>query len=241
MDRGKIVEDRFHSKALDEEVELITYFPPSYSPLYKYHIVVAQDGRDYFNLGRLATTADKLYNEREIANAIIIGIPYKDKYDRRDKYHPNGEKNSAYIRFLAHELAPYLDEKYTTYQMGYGRVLMGDSLGATVSLMAGLLYPNTFGNIVMHSPFVNEEIIEKVKSFPNPYLLNLYHIIGTGEDKVKTTDGTIKDFLTPNRQLSDVIEERGFDYFYEEFEGNHMWRYWQPDIARSLQHMLVYI
>ncbi|WP_139125162.1 alpha/beta hydrolase [Bacillus solimangrovi] len=241
MERGTIQASTFKSTELNEELELITYLPPSYSPLYKHHIVIIQDGRDYFNLGRLATTADKLYDEQAISNAIFVGIPYKDKYDRREKYHPNGKKNAAYIRFLAHEIIPFLDEQYPTYQMGYGRFLMGDSLGATVSLNAALMYPNTFGNVAMHSPFVNDELIEKVKNFPNPYLLKLYHIIGTDELEVETTNGQVQDFLTPNRKLNEVITERGFEYFYEEFDGNHMWRYWQPDIARTLQYMLVHI
>ena len=40
------------------------------------------------------------------------------------KIFPKRSKNAAYIRFLAHELAPYIDENYPTYQMGKGRVLI---------------------------------------------------------------------------------------------------------------------
>ena len=69
----------------------------------------------------------------EIEDLIIVGIPYRDVHDRRKKYHPDGEQHAAYIRFLAHELVPYLDEEFPTYQIGTGRVLIGDSLGATVS------------------------------------------------------------------------------------------------------------
>ncbi len=74
-------------------------------------------------------------------------------------------KNAAYIRFLAHELAPYIDENYPTYQMGKGRVLIGDSLGGTVSFMTALMYPHTFGKVVMQSPFVDETVMNLAKEF----------------------------------------------------------------------------
>ena len=65
---------------------------------------------------------------------MIVGVPYKNVKDRREKYHPDGQKHQAYIRFFAQELVPYIDANYPTYQMGLGRALIGDSLAATVSL-----------------------------------------------------------------------------------------------------------
>lgn len=62
----------------------------------------------------------------------------------------------------------------------------------------------------------------------------MYHIIGLREDKVVTTDKTIKDFLTPNRALHELIGELGIPCFYEEIEGNHTWKYWKPDLKRAL-------
>ncbi len=47
-------------------------------------------------------------------------------------------------------------------------------------------------------------------------------------------DKTIKDFLTPNRQLHQLLTEKGYKVFYEEFEGNHTWKYWKPDLRRAL-------
>ena len=49
------------------------------------------------------------------------------------------------------------------------------------------------------------------------------------------TNGKISDFLTPNRKLSEIIMKNPFTYFYEEFNGNHTWTYWQPDLRRALK------
>ncbi|MDQ0268697.1 alpha/beta hydrolase [Cytobacillus purgationiresistens] len=236
--KGTITDFTFSSKALGEDLEILVYLPGNYSPLYKYNILIAQDGKDYFQLGRIGRTSDELLQSRDIENTIIIGIPYKNVEDRRRKYHPDGEQHEAYIRFLAHELAPYLDEKYPSYQMGMGRALIGDSLGATVSLLTALQYPHTFGTVILQSPLVNEKVMSEVEAFNTTHLLNIYHVIGKEETAVKTTDGKEKDFLTPNRELSELMKKRGFTYFYDEFDGDHTWTHWQPDLKRALKQML---
>jgi enterochelin esterase-like enzyme len=236
--RGTVNELNLFSQELNEEIKMLVYLPENFSPLYKYSLLIAQDGKDYFQLGRIPRVADELLDMKKIENTIIVGIPYNNVEDRRKKYHPNGEQNDAYIRFLAHELVPLLDETYPTYHMGMGRALIGDSLGATVSLMTALKYPNTFGKVILQSPYVDEKVLNQVKSFKQPHLLSIYHIIGKGETTVKTTDGQVKDFFTPNRQLHELFEQKNFSSFYDEFDGEHTWKYWQPDLKRALSMML---
>lgn len=234
---GKIQEVTLNSKELGEDITMLVYLPANYSPLYKYSLLIAQDGRDYFQLGRLGRVADELLAKKEIENVIIAGIPYQSVEDRRRKYHPAGEQHQAYIRFLAHELVPYLDREYPTYQMGMGRALIGDSLAATVSLMAAIQYPHTFGKVLLQSPYVNDQVTTAVKEFRETSLLNIYHTVGEKETAVKTTSAKEKDFLTPNRELSTIFKEKGFPYFYDEFAGGHTWTYWQPDLKRAIKLM----
>ncbi|KAB2335038.1 esterase family protein [Bacillus mesophilum] len=235
--KGTIKDLTFSSKELNEDMELLVYLPSSYSPLYKYSVLIASDGKDFFQFGRIGRIADELISKSEIENVIIVGIPYKSVEDRRRKYHPEGDQHEAYIRFLAHELVPFIDKEFSTFQMGAGRALAGDSLAATVSLLAALQYPNTFGKLILQSPLVNKTVLDAVESFDQPHLLEIYHVIGTEETEVKTTSGKVEDFITPNRELEKVIKAKGFPYFYEEFNGNHTWKYWQPDLKRALIHM----
>jgi enterochelin esterase-like enzyme len=235
--KGTIKEYRFVSKELEEEIELLVYLPANFSRLYKYSLVIAQDGRDYFQLGRIGRAADELLHGQNIENMIIVGIPYKDVHDRRSKYHPAGEKHSAYIRFLAHEIVPFLDNEFPTYHIGQGRALIGDSLAATVSLVTALKYPNTFGKVILQSPYVDDSVIKAVEEFEHPQLVEVYHVVGTQETEVPTTDGKKKNFIEPNRSLSQLFKQKNFSYFYEEFDGNHTWKYWQPDLKRALIEM----
>lgn len=60
-------------------------------------------------------------------------------------------------------------------------------------------------------------------------------MVGTQETAVPTTDGKIKDFISPNRLLATEIKMKPITYFYEEYNGNHTWTYWQPDLKRALK------
>ncbi|MBM6618178.1 alpha/beta hydrolase [Bacillus suaedaesalsae] len=236
--KGTIEEITFTSSSLGEDLSILIYKPANFSTLYKYHLIITQDGQDYFNLGRIARVTEDLLQNKEIPNTIIVGIPYPSVEERRRRYHPNGEKHKAYIRFLSHELIPYLDQTLPTFQMGRGRVLMGDSLGGTISLLTALQYPHTFGKVVMQSPFINSYVKDQVEGFSSPHLLQIYQVIGTKETAVETTNGQVKDFVKPNRELAEIIKSRGFQAFYEEFEGDHTWTYWQPDLIQALQFIL---
>lgn len=234
LEKGTVKEVTFFSNALNEEFELLIYIPANYSPLYEYNILIASDGRDYFQLGGLPRLADQLIDDYIIENVIIVGVPYINAADRRRKYIPTGDQFEAYMRFLAHELVPYLDEEFSTPQLGSSRVLMGDSMAATISLMTAIHYPHIFGKTILQSPFVDEPVLQAVRNAKNVDLLSMYHIIGLREKEIIFKDDRVEDFLTPNRALHKLIVERGIDTFYEEIDGDHTWRSWKPDLKRAL-------
>ncbi|SEJ60583.1 Enterochelin esterase [Bhargavaea ginsengi] len=235
MKKGRINELTFKSEALGEEMELLVYLPENYSDLYKHSVLIASDGKDYFQYGRMTRLLEKLYEEDAIERLIVVGVPYKSVSERRRMYHPDGDRNSDYIRFIAHELVPFIDAEFPTYQMAAGRGLIGDSLAATVSLMTACKYPNSFGKVVCHSPYVDDQVMDAVESVREPSAFDIYQVIGTGETEVPTTTGEIDDFLNPNRKLRNLIEKKGFSSFYEEFDGKHTWKYWQKDLERAIR------
>lgn len=234
MDKGTVQDINFYSECLQEQMQLLIYIPANYTPLYRYNILIASDGKDYFQLGGIPRLADQLIDDYEIEHLIIVGVPYKSIEDRKRKYIPSGDQHEAYLRFLAHELVPYLDREFSTNSLGSNRGLIGDSMAATASLLAAVKYPNIFGKAILHSPYVDELVMEKVRSAKGFDQLSIYHVIGTEENKVVLHDQTVKDFLTPNRQMHELMAEMGYETFYEEFNGNHTWKYWKPDLKRAL-------
>jgi enterochelin esterase-like enzyme len=236
--KGTMVEREINSNYLDEKMTIKIFKPEKFSDLYKYTVCIMQDGNDYFQMGRIATLSDRLHESEEITNTVFVGIHYQDRHDRRKKYHPAGEQNESYTNFLVREVVPLLDNELPTYNMGYTRALMGDSLAGTLALMTALKYPNTFGKVIMQSPYVDETVLEKVKNTNNLHSMDIYHTIGTEETEVEMTNNETMDFVAPNRELSKLLLETGASYTYHELEGGiHTWKYWQKDMKRVLKTM----
>ncbi|WP_226037626.1 alpha/beta hydrolase [Aquibacillus saliphilus] len=235
--KGKMLDKDINSRYLNETITVKWYQPESFTPLKSYHICIMQDGNDYFQLGKVASLSDQLHEDMEIEDTVFVGIHYNDKYDRQDKYHPNGAKQADYMNFLVHEVIPMLDEEIPSYQVGGSRALLGDSLAGTLALMTALSYPHTFGKVIMQSPYVNQTVTDLVTSSKKIDTIDIYHTIGNQETKVPTTAGTIEDFLSPNRQLNEQLKSYNFHYTYHELDGIHTWKYWQQDLQRALTTM----
>ncbi|RSL30226.1 esterase family protein [Salibacterium salarium] len=226
----------FHSTILNHTFDLHVYLPPNYSRLYTYHLAITQDGRDYFQLGRIGRKMETALEEGA-EDTIVIGIPYPSVEQRRYWYHPDSEGSTAYIQFLVKELLPFLEDTYKTPNLAQGRTLIGDSLGASISLLAALFYPYSFSRVMMHSPFVNDTVLQAVRQTDSWHSFDIYHTIGTEETNVETTDGNIQDFLSPNRDLYQLLQKKGSRYYYHEFEGGHFWKYWEKDLPDAIRFM----
>ncbi|MFC4403275.1 alpha/beta hydrolase [Gracilibacillus xinjiangensis] len=233
--KGKMGDLVIDSNYLDEEITVKWYLPEGFTPMNDYRICYMHDGDDYFRMGRIATLSDKLHTEMEIEPTIFVGIHYNDKYDRMKKYHPDGEKQEAYITFFIREVLPIVED--ALHITPVERSLMGDSLAGTLAFMIASMYPSTIGKVIMQSPFVNETVMERAKNTSNLKGLEVYHSIGLEEKSVKTTDGKVSDFLLPNRELHGQLDGNLLAYHYVEFEGDHTWTYWQQHIEGILKQM----
>lgn len=238
--KGKMIEKEIESSYLDETMVLRIYQPEAFSPLYKYHLCIMQDGNDYYQLGRVATLSDRLHEEMEIDNTVFVGIHYQDSEDRRRKYHPEGAQHKAYKSFLIHEVVPFLDDYLPTYNMGYTRTLMGDSLAGTLALVTAFSYPHTFGKVIMQSPYIDETVLQFINNTQLDHPIDIYQTIGDKEHKAKLIDGSTIDLLSPNRELKELLKTKNVTLHYVELEdGEHTWKYWQKDMPNVFKTMFL--
>lgn len=239
--KGTMTDKTINSSYLNQEIVLKIYQPETFSSLYKYNICIMQDGDDYYQIGRVATLSDRLHESEAIESTVFVGIHYTDRFDRWKKYHPSGEEHNAYSQFLVHEVVPFLDDYLPTLCMGLTRTLMGDSLAGTLALTTALAYPHTFGKVIMQSPYVDESILSLATKTTLAQTIDIYHTIGTKETNVKTTYDDKLDFVSPNRQLKEILNEKNISYYYKEIPyGEHTWKYWQKDMENALYKMFNY-
>jgi predicted alpha/beta superfamily hydrolase len=243
----------WHSNLLDDDRGVWIYEPPSYTenPAQVYPVVYMQDGQNLFydedsfsgvswNVGG---AMDQGASDGSIPEAIIIGIDNDD--DRTAEYTPvadpddGGGSAAAYLAFLVQELKPQIDAKLRTVPDAAHTAIVGSSLGALLSLYAGMTdggsaQGGVFGLVGALSPSTwwdNNWVIGASAS-PATLPQRLYLDSGnTGEDD---------DDVTLTAQLAQVWRSKSsvkVDYLVQD-GASHGETYWRQRIPGALSFLL---
>lgn len=232
-----IVKETVPSRYLMEESRNLRIFlPPGYNELLSYPVVYCQDGEDFFNFGRIATTSTRLILDEGLEPFIIVGVDVDKKF-RTEEYTPDGNRFEAYTNFFAEELIPFVEEKYAVRRDPEHRLLAGDSLGGSVSLHLALAYPHLFTRVMSLSGAfygVSQNIISEAGDLS---WLTIYMIVGLQEDAYETDRGVF-DFVALNRNAKALMEHKQATIFYEEKDGKHQWGFWQKELDKALSYFI---
>jgi enterochelin esterase-like enzyme len=227
-----IVRELLYSAVLQEERMLRVYLPPGYDEMLTYPVIYCQDGEQFFNYGRIATTANRLILDGELEPFIVVGVDVNMER-RTDDYAPEGDRFDRYMRFFVEEMLPHIEQKYAVRDDADQRILAGDSLGGTVSLHLALRHRKLFHRVLSLSGAFLSSTQSALSAEQDLSWLRIYQLIGTRETEVKTTRGVF-DFLAANRAVRTLLEERKANLLYEEKPGEHLWGFWQQALATGL-------
>ncbi|PTM59828.1 alpha/beta hydrolase [Desmospora activa] len=227
-----IVKSEVDSHHLGETRDIQVYLPPEHDENAAYPVIYLQDGDDYFNLGRLATQANRMILDGEIRPFAAVAIPV-DKQNRIAEYAPIGSRHASYLRFFVEELLPFVEGEFPVTIAPEERILGGSSLGGTVSLHLSLQYPQQFQRIMSQSGAFLEATLEAIRHVDTLSHLEIYQSIGKAETAVPTNLGNL-DLLARNREVHRALQEKDARVHYSEQDGNHTWGFWQKDLPQAL-------
>jgi predicted alpha/beta superfamily hydrolase len=155
------------------------------------------------------------------------------------KLYENGPDSDAYLRFLAEELKPFIDQNYHTTLEQAQTFIMGSSMGGLVSLYAVCQYPELFGGagcLSTHWPAVGAVIDGYLTTaLPSPGRHRFYFDYGTA---------TLDSLYEPYQQRVDaVLATRGYtsgrDWITRRFEGaEHNEAAWRERLHIPLRFLL---
>jgi predicted alpha/beta superfamily hydrolase len=244
--------ERFASKMVDEQHDLLVYLPPTYKtqPGRRFSVLYMQDGQNLFdpetsfipgNYWRMGETADALIEDDVIEPLIIVGI-YNTGDTRIDEYTPvedrrlGGGRADAYGRMLVEELKPFIDAQYRTLQGAEYCGMGGSSLGGLVTLYLGLQYPTVFSRLAVMSPSVwwrNRAILKIVAALPQKPELRIWLDIGTKESTRAVPD---------TRMLRDRLVSKGWKLgeslaYFEAENAAHTESAWALRVSPMLQFL----
>jgi len=234
ISRRTILKEHIYSKRLSNNRHLRIYLPPGYNELLSYPVIYCQDGEQFFNFGRVATAANTQTLEHHMEPCIIVGIDV-DASMRTSEYSPQGINFERYCAFVAEELVPHIEHRFAARRTIDGRIIAGDSLGATVSLHLALDYPQLFQRVLSFSGAYWESSLERIRREIDLTDLYMYMLIGLQETEVVTERGTF-NFLEKNRAARALLLQRGAHVAYFEEEGTHKWGFWQKYTVAALRY-----
>ncbi|MCF6411573.1 alpha/beta hydrolase-fold protein [Pseudalkalibacillus salsuginis] len=202
-------------------------------------LLFVQDGEDYLQLGHLKEQFTDLLNQNQnqFSNITMILIPPGTSHERYQFYHPEGEYHKQYLQFFHQELLPFIRNHFIQQGKHIKKMgLLGDSLGATVSLAIALQHPSVWTHLLLQSTAIDTPMIGEVEETPreNWYV---YQVYGKHEDGFQSQiSGKILDITTNNRKLVNAFRYAKTSLTYFEENEGHLWRFWKEDLKRALTY-----
>ncbi|MGD6870973.1 alpha/beta hydrolase [Sutcliffiella horikoshii] len=209
-------------------------------------VLFVQDGWDYLEIGKIEEGVEKVLNGtsgRGRIEIILVLVPPGTSDERYHYYHPNGRQHKEYIDFFTKELVPDVLEDIKLKGKKVRRMgLLGDSLGATVSLTIAMQQPNLWTDLLLQSGVFPEVLYEKLKTLytkKKEFHWNIYQVVGLQEDNFYyALSEEVFHILTHNRKLMELFSSLSMNLtYYEENEG-HLWTFWQRDLPRALDFFI---
>jgi enterochelin esterase-like enzyme len=237
--RYSMVEEKIKSVPLNSERRVLVYTPPGYSrERAPYPTVYLTDGEDPDGLVFATWTFENLLADGKIPPVVIVRLVNPDRPTRGKDL----ACNDAFLSYLNDEVVPFIRKKYDTSPDPLQTVIGGDSLGGVTASCAGLRHSDTFGLILSMSGAYWYEPTKAEYAEPNwlaqqfiaAKKLPLRFYMDAGTNEIETGLGRGADILLTNRHLRDVLRAKGYDVYYQEFEGDHEFINWRGTLADGL-------
>lgn len=164
-----------------------------------------------------------------------IRVEFQEKFDTAVA----APHSDNYLRFLVHELKPFIDAAYRTRPEREHTFIMGSSMGGLISLYALCEYPDVFGGagcLSTHWPAVKSAILPYLHDhLPTPGRHKLYFDYGTA--------GLDAAYEPYQRTVDALMQEHGYtpgyDWLTRQFPGaDHNEAAWQARVHIPLTFLM---
>lgn len=211
---------RFDSQILGYEMQFRAYIPEGTKKDDSLPVVFVSDGQWYLGDGQMAEVLDAEIAAGRLKPVIAIfvdsGEPGNPKNNRRNDQFMC---NPTYAQFYRDELIPTVEAAFPVGKTREERLIMGLSFGGLNAACFGLMIPDSFANIGMHSPASGEhlKLLADMYGKQDKLPLKMYFSTGTKNDNTKEA-----------RKFHKVLKRKGYDVTYTEVPFGHEWDNWHP-------------
>lgn len=225
--RGSLAQFQLHTHGLlaGEVRRVECYQPPVDQPT---PLLVIYDGVDYLYRARLATILDNLITQGRIQPLAAVFLANGGSA-RTLEY----SCNESTLRFVLDHLLPLAYDNLNLIDLdtapgAFG--ILGASLGGLMAFFTGLRMPEIFGSVLSQSG---------AYAIPG-YEFGVFELIhaGIGQHLRFWMDvGRYDILLDSNRRMFALLQEKGFQALYREYNAGHNYTAWRNDLWRGLEHL----
>lgn len=218
------------------------YLPPGYKEgQNNYPAVYFQDGIDYVEFALAAHVINELIKEAKIPEIIAVFVTPPNRFrpgppNRMTEY----GLNDKYVDFFTNQLVQFIDENYRTQKRPESRLVVGDSFGGLISAYIPLVRPDVFKMGYSQSGYVSFEADKLINAYAGSERkdIKLYVDVGIYERSVGSAflPASENDFLAGNRRFKSVLQDKGYDFIYREYNEGHTWGNWRRHLIDALQY-----
>jgi enterochelin esterase family protein len=195
------------------------YLPPGYdSTEQRYPTIYFGDGLEYISRAKAHLIADNLIAQKRMQPVIMV---FAAPLNRMREYW----MDDRYVNYLVGELVTAVDAKYRTQNSAAARAIGGASLGGLMASYAALKHPEVFGSVLGQSSAfqVNGSAIVSMVAGAE-----------RGPVRIYLETGRFEGLLDGNRAMKKVLESKGYDFVYREYNFGHNWTHWEDALADAL-------
>lgn len=213
------------------------WLPPDYDEgdASKHAVLYMHDGQNLFESQKsfigvdwgMDETMAALYKNREIPSTIVVGIwntpqrlreylpqrPFCNHLSQRSrrrviKRYGGMSMSDNYLRFIVHELKPFVDSRYRTRPEREFTFVMGSSMGGLISLYAICEYPQVFGGagcLSTHWPIAHKPFSKYLNTrLPEPGSHKIYLDYGNEANRA--------GYRYRQKRVEHILKDRGYEF-----------------------------
>jgi enterochelin esterase-like enzyme len=205
--------------------EVYVYQPPVDEPV---PLLVVLDGVDCIRRAKLPVIVDNLIAQRHL-RPLALALVQNGGAARMVEY----ACSEATLAFLLSTVLPFARSKLNLMDVeaspgAFG--ILGASMGGLMALYAGVREPQVFGHVLSQSG-----------AFTIGRDLVVYDLIREGNVKplqLWMDVGRFEWLLETSRRMYALLQEKGYDVTFREYDAGHNYPAWRDDVWRGLEKML---
>lgn len=188
-----------------------------------YRCLVVLDGQDYLQRTRLPVLVDNLLHEGSVPPLALVFLD-NARHARFAEY----GCSEALVGFVLQELIPWVSGALPLVSQPGAHGVLGASLGGLAALWLGTRIPEFFGRVFSQA---GSFALGFPKELGLTTLLRLHERLPL---RIYMDCGRFDPLLEANRTMRQLLEERGYEICYREFNAGHNYPAWREELPAGL-------